>query len=250
MIKRKSYDDRHFFCYRQPGGKKDISELPDVPAEYWGHGYINDSRWPRLFADRLSMLMVSKTLGEEALEAFYSTNIFSFADYESFNTFIHRIDKSRAALVRKIELNATIEFDTKLALEHGIYIDTELPPDWTSYCSSSLWSLQAFAKLDNVTDIIVRLHDKMPVVHENPENWELAKQRRLLRAQVSLLCAFMEFGLLRNIKRVKVRIDCTAPRWVPERCLPAQKDYELDREALRVIENEFARCLVSWQIRI
>ncbi|MDI1491824.1 MAG: hypothetical protein OHK93_003035 [Ramalina farinacea] len=269
-IKRKSYEDRHIYCYQQPGGKKPPDDpLLETLKEFQDCEYVNDSRWSRLlFTDRLPVLMVSKALREEALEVFYSTNTFSFGDRDSFNMFIQRVDMRRAVLIRKIELNATIETDAGTAPQFRVYIST-MPPNWIfdnveadsleadSLEADSLEadSLEAdteaaehkVSKLVNVTDVILRLHDKMPVVGEVPEKWEQSRHERHVQLQESLSLAFMGINLLENLKRIKVRIVCAKMKWDQEPCLQAQADYELDRDALRVVEDEFASELMAWR---
>lgn len=190
--------------------------------------------------------MVSKALREEALEAFYSTNTFSFGDRDSFNMFIQRVDMRRAVLIRKIELNATIESDAGTAPQFRVYIST-MPPNWLfdtleadTLEADNEAAEQKVRKLANVTNVILRLHDKMPVVGEVPEKWEQARHERHVQLQESLSLAFTGISLLKKLKRVKVRIVCAKMKWDQEPCLQAQANYELDRDALRVVGDEFA----------
>ena len=212
--------------------------------------YVNDPRWSRLFTDRISVLVVSKTLRKEALEAFYSTNTFSFGDPVSFNIFIRRINPERAALMRKMEMSTTLKCDARYT-PFGIYVPTELPSNWIFEISDTdkLQGLQKVAKLANVTDITLRLHDEVPVVQKELNSWKKAKDDRLSRLRLSLNYAFMGFAYPMNIKRVKVRIVCAANRRDQDLLLQEQADYELDKNALRVVEDEVASELEEWRTR-
>ena len=102
------------------------------------------------------------------------------------------------------------------------------------------------AKLANMTDITLRLHDQVPVVQKDLRSWKEAKDGRLSQLKMSLQADYMGFALSMNIKRVKVVV-CAANARDQDPRLQEQADYELDKDALRVAEDEFARELEGWR---
>ena len=112
------------------------------------------------------------------------------------------------------------------------------------YVEDSRWS-RLFT--DRLSVLTLRLHDKVPVVQKDLKSWKEAKDERLSQLKLSLKFAFWGFALPMNIKRVKVRIVCAANRRDQDIRLQEQADYELDKNALRVLEDEFASELEGWR---
>ena len=211
--------------------------------------YIDDPRWPKMFTDRLSVLLVSKILHGEALETFYSTNTFSFDDHESFNIFIRRIAPKRAGFLRNIELSTTSTFYAGIASRYGVCVPLTEPSNWILHTPDrdNKAVLRKLGKLAGVTDVTIRLHEQWDVEREVPKKWKLAWDERRSRLRDRLFMAFFGIHLLRNLKRVKVRIACAKVLWDQELWSQVEADHELYRGALRVVEDDFARELMSWR---
>lgn len=246
MTNRGSYEARHMLCYKQSGASK---RLLGILESYQARHYINDTRWIEMFRDRLSILTTCKSLREEALEVFYSTNTFSFGDNGSFNTFNRCITPGRAALIRKIELSATTGYNAELAFS-GMFLSTDMQSDWILHIAhpKDETAIQKLEKLAHVTDISLQLEDEGPIIGKRPELWEQAREWRHLRLQSSLDLAFLGIGLLGSLKRVKVHIVCLKAWWDQEPDLQAQEDYELNKDALRAIEDDFVGKFLAFRV--
>ena len=192
---------------------------------------------PDLYFERdLSLMAVSKQLREEAIHAFYSTNVFSIADSTSFKLFTTRILPGRAHLIKRLELSTTMDaarWNKELADTYGK--------------SAAEWNLNVDQqdKLRKVSDIKIQLCDK-------DRNRFLPAEQHIMRAHrakhmcLTLRTAFSSLRNLKSLSRVNVHICCEPRAFM--RLSPAQaaaREPDVDEGEMQEIGREFAEEILN-----
>lgn len=180
------------------------------------------------FDQQLSTMTVSKRLREEAVEAFYSTNVFSIADSTSFKIFMERISPERAHVIRTLELSTTMDAMTwkrRFADSYGRSVE-----EWCLDCRQT-------DQLRNVSQITIRLCDMDPNKFP-PEKQHILRSYRAKHMSRTLRAAFGTWKELKSLSRVDVKI-CCEPRYVvPVQAATGQP--EMDDGELQEIGRGFA----------
>ena len=222
-----NYAKAHSLCYARPGYSTQQSSTALVCFEDWLYHREVD-RKDLYFDHQLPLMTVSKKLREEAVEAFYSTNVFSVADSTSFKLFMKRIMPDRAHLIRTLELSTTMDAMTwkrGFADSYGQSVQ-----EW--YLDRHQWR-----KLSNVSHITIRLCDMDPNRFP-PEDQHILRSFRTKHMKRTLRAGFGTWQKLESLSKVDVDI-CCEPRYVvPVQAATGQP--EMDEGEMRDIGCAFA----------
>ena len=134
--------------------------------------------------------MICKQLREEALDAFYKSNTFSFGNAIWFNLFASRITNARALLLRKVEFYSGVEWCS------GGWATWKWDP---SYSSLDFQPNGALSKLANLRKIHIEVCDSEP---DDRDDWD----REILKLEKETLMEKRlqrEFGSLGQLKRIE-----------------------------------------------